>query len=241
MTEGWSVTVITGFEPFGGREDNASWRVAHSVAANLASEGRDIHAVQLPVEFDAIGPFIAHHREETVVSIGEAAVAQRARLEVAGRLWQHGTDNTGEYFNRPLASSLLSGDEGALLQQVDWSVTRSAGQPPAEKVRRRAGSCVRVLYDGPTPPPAVTGEAGLEYSVSAPDNVVQCAREAGLGISHDAGLYICNTTTALGYAHLRRFAFIHVPAQPPTAATVEAVGTFVRKLISSAHGGAHEV
>lgn len=77
--------------------------------------------------------------------------------------------------------------------------------------------------------------------MSAPDNVVQCAREAGLGISHDAGLYICNTTTALGYAHLRRFAFIHVPAQPPTAATVEVVGTFVRKLISSVHGGAHEV
>lgn len=235
------MTVITGFEPFGGREDNASWQVAHRVADDLAREGIQIHAVQLPVEFDAIGPFIAHHREETVVSIGEAAVAQRARLEVAGRLWQHGTDNTGEYFNRPLASSLLPMDEGELLQQVDWSVTQSTGQPPVEKARRRAGSCVRVLYDGPTPPPAVTGDAGLEYAVSAPEDVVQCAREAGLAISNDAGLYICNTTTALGYGHLRRFAFIHVPAQPPTAATVDAVGTFVRKLIYSAHGGAHEV
>lgn len=237
------MAIITGFEPFGGRTENASWRVAERVAGTFAEEGFDIQAKQVPVEFDAIGPFLAHHRRETIISIGEAAVADRARLEIAGRLWQHGTDNTGKYFNRPLASILLSRTHESLVARVQANTTGSETSLPQRETndgaRRRSG--VRVLYDGPRPPAAVIGENGLEYAVRAPENVVSLARKAGLAISSDAGLYICNTTTALGYAFLNTFAFLHVPAVEPSEKTLTAVSAFVRSLLVHAHGGDHEV
>lgn len=214
------MAIITGFEPFGGRTDNASWEVAQHVASLLSSEGIAIEALRLPVEFDAIAPFIARHRSGAVISVGEAASAKRARVETAGRLWQCGTDNSGRTFNRPLHLNL---------------------DPPNHTEQTLIAPELSTSSDI-RPPDWVAGDEGLADAVRAPQECARLARVAGLDVSDDAGTYICNTTTALGYTHLRRFAFVHVPAQQPTDETLSAVTTFVRLLLSVKNqGDNHEI
>lgn len=76
--------LITGFEPFGGREVNLSWEVAREVAASEGFEGR-VKAVRLPVSFGrtpvAVREAMRLYRPDVVLMLGFSAKREKINVE----------------------------------------------------------------------------------------------------------------------------------------------------------------
>lgn len=76
--------VVTGFEPFGGRERNLSWNVAAMVATHGCPAGL-IKAVMLPVSFRrvivAVSDMLRDMRPDAVLMLGLAPKRKRISVE----------------------------------------------------------------------------------------------------------------------------------------------------------------
>lgn len=76
--------LLTGFEPFGGQEMNASWAAVEAVADRWA-EPPPLVVVRLPVSFrrarQALRAAVAEHAPQLVVCVGEAAERSAVGLE----------------------------------------------------------------------------------------------------------------------------------------------------------------
>lgn len=122
--------LVTGFEPFGGDQENASEQVVKRLRERAPCPGVELATAILPCTWAGAGPAlldaIAAHRPEVILSLGEAgsrtAVTpeHRAHNRGAGRI----PDNAGVV--RP-ASPLDAGPE--------WLETRIDPAPLAEAIR----------------------------------------------------------------------------------------------------------
>lgn len=76
--------VVTGFEPFGGRERNLSWDVAARVASHGCPAGL-VKAVMLPVSFNrvivAVSDMLRDMRPDAVLMLGLAPKRKRISVE----------------------------------------------------------------------------------------------------------------------------------------------------------------
>ena len=76
--------VVTGFEPFGGRERNLSWNVAARVASHGCPAGL-VKAVMLPVSFSrvivAVSDMLRDMRPDAVLMLGLAPKRKRISVE----------------------------------------------------------------------------------------------------------------------------------------------------------------
>lgn len=76
--------VVTGFEPFGGRERNLSWDVAARVASHGCPAGL-VKAVMLPVSFSrvivAVSDMLRDMRPDAVLMLGLAPKRKRISVE----------------------------------------------------------------------------------------------------------------------------------------------------------------
>lgn len=89
--------LISAFEPFGGRQVNASWELARSLPERLGRH--TVRAVSLPVVYGdswpVLGRAVAEFRPDAVIALGEAP-GKDLRLElVAVNLRDGGKDNSG--------------------------------------------------------------------------------------------------------------------------------------------------
>ncbi|WP_430591955.1 pyroglutamyl-peptidase I [Humidisolicoccus flavus] len=75
MTHAFTV-LVTGFEPFGGDAENASWESVRELPSTWQLANAELRVARLPVVFDAVGPsleaLVAEHSADLVVAVGEA-------------------------------------------------------------------------------------------------------------------------------------------------------------------------
>jgi pyroglutamyl-peptidase len=68
-------TLLTGFEPFGGERTNPSWNAVRALRDDWTGPGA-VHAVELPVDFAAVGPAlrdaVERYRPDLVICTGQA-------------------------------------------------------------------------------------------------------------------------------------------------------------------------
>ena len=138
--------VVTGFEAFGGREQNRSWELVRQVSGR---PGTDV--IRLPVDFHRLGPAVSRivrARPDAILMVGEAPTAllrvEQIGLNVADA---DRPDNAGR-----LASSEPVVPGGALAIEASWDartvVRRLQGEGIAASVSFHAGTfaCNAAFY-----------------------------------------------------------------------------------------------
>ncbi len=144
--------LLTGFEPFDGRNTNASEQIARAVAAD-PPEGIELHVAILPVT-DAEGPATVLHaieqvQPDAVISMGEAAGYDAMHLERFGHNLRDYRipDNAGvQIRDEPIEPDGPSAYDARLpLRAIEAAITQ-IGIPA--QVTRDAGAflCNQVLY-----------------------------------------------------------------------------------------------
>ena len=129
---GEPVTVhITGFEPFGGADSNASWEAVRLLPGTIGLAGgsapltRDLLPVAFTAATAAARSVIGRLRPDVVVHVGEQAGARTVVLETTA--YNEATaripDNTGL---RPTGEALVPG--GAPLQRTTWPAAALVGR-----------------------------------------------------------------------------------------------------------------
>lgn len=137
--------LLTAFEPFDGREANASQQVADSLIAR-GVPGAELRSVVLPVSFRSAPERLAEALDdgpEVVVALGEAAGSTKLRFErVAINLIDARIpDNDGA---QPIDAPVRVGGDGALFSSLPVKAmcrgARAAGMP--SQVSHSAGTFV---------------------------------------------------------------------------------------------------
>lgn len=129
---GEPVTVhITGFEPFGGADSNASWEAVRLLPGTIGLAGgsapltRDLLPVAFTAATAAARSVVGRLRPDVVVHVGEQAGARTVVLETTA--YNEATaripDNTGL---RPTGEALVPG--GAPLQRTTWPAAALVGR-----------------------------------------------------------------------------------------------------------------
>lgn len=127
--------IVTGFEPFGGEKNNASWEAVRLLPDEVC--GREVIKLKLPVVFGASGDMVAGAMREAtpavVVSVGEAGGRTCLTPErvAVNRMDARIPDNDGA---RPQGEPIVCGGPRRL------PCDASRGRPRERIVRRgRAG------------------------------------------------------------------------------------------------------
>ena len=129
---GEPVTVhITGFEPFGGADSNASWEAVRLLPGTIGLAGgsapltRDLLPVAFTAATAAARSVIGRLRPDVVVHVGEQAGARTVMLETTAynEAMARIPDNTGL---RPTGEALVPG--GAPLQRTTWPAAALVGR-----------------------------------------------------------------------------------------------------------------
>lgn len=75
LTNTAHVILVTGFEPFGGREINSSWEAVRTLEGMQLEDGRQIVTVELPVLWDSaddrLREAIDYYKPEVVINVGQ--------------------------------------------------------------------------------------------------------------------------------------------------------------------------
>ena len=82
---GWTMILLTGFEPFGGESTNPSWDAAQEAVGLLREAGYDATAVEVPCEFgrsvDALRSAVDEVQPDIVLCVGQAGGREHVSLE----------------------------------------------------------------------------------------------------------------------------------------------------------------
>ena len=116
------LVVVTGFEPFGGRETNCSWELVRRLRGRPGVE-----VTCLPVDFRRLGPAVARivqTRPEALLMVGEAP-GPDLRVEQIGLNVAH-TDRPDNAGRRPRSVAVVSG--GPLALRATWNAAAVAGR-----------------------------------------------------------------------------------------------------------------
>ncbi len=150
--------LLTGFEPFGGKDFNPSFAIARHAARALAAQGIDARAAELPCVF-ATAPavldcLLESHRPRVVISLGLAAGRTTMGLEkvainhVDARI----ADNAGD---QPIDRPVVAGAPAAYFATLPLKAALQAVREPAPgrgavevNISYSAGSfvCNQVFY-----------------------------------------------------------------------------------------------
>jgi pyroglutamyl-peptidase len=99
-TESTSRILLTGFEPFDGRERNASW-IAASALAQQHLPGVELRAAQIPVCWDAprrvLDPIVTECQPHVIIGLGEGEPGMFRIESVANNTRRERADNDGKF------------------------------------------------------------------------------------------------------------------------------------------------
>jgi pyroglutamyl-peptidase len=99
-TESTSRILLTGFEPFDGRERNASW-IAASALAQQHLPGVELRAAQIPVCWDAprrvLDPIVTEWQPHVIIGLGEGEPGMFRVESVANNTRRERADNDGKF------------------------------------------------------------------------------------------------------------------------------------------------
>lgn len=136
---------VSGFEPFGGRSENASWVVASSIAK--AQDGR-VKAIQVPVEWDAPLKVLRATQTPPRVWIAFGEGTNKFKIETFARNERGNIeDNKGQ---KPLQKNIIESGSDILKHPTNFekmAVSLSAQGFPTQ-VSQNAGQylCEEMLY-----------------------------------------------------------------------------------------------
>lgn len=136
--------VVSGFEPFGGRAENASWILADGIKKIHP----EVNAVLIPVVWGAPLSAIREAQPLPSVWIAFGEGTPDFRIEIQGRNQRgQSPDNTG---GKPQTPEIVSGGESILRNQVDAAALSAALEKAGfpVQVSRNAGAylCEEMLY-----------------------------------------------------------------------------------------------
>ena len=140
--------LLTGFEPFGGREVNSSWQLVQKI--NLTS--LEIKKQQVPVDYNLAWASLAEAAGEAdvVVCVGESSKAQSLQFEWDAQNIQDATiaDNSGALLGHKI---IEANQPQCLISQFDKSKVLSFfSDQPSWSLSYYAGTyvCNRLYFDG---------------------------------------------------------------------------------------------
>lgn len=142
--------LLTGFEPFDGREQNASWIAANALAQQQYS-GTQLRAVLIPVCWGAprrvLDPIVAEWQPHVIIGMGEGEPGVFRLESVANNTRRERTDNDGKL---PEGRVIEPGGPTCRTASIDCTTLRGALAAPGLPVRvsTDAGAflCEELLY-----------------------------------------------------------------------------------------------
>ncbi|MDA1192499.1 MAG: pyroglutamyl-peptidase I [Candidatus Poribacteria bacterium] len=142
--------LITGFEPFGGRDRNPSSDLAEALSQTPDADA-EIVAATLPVVFRAasstIRALIRERRPDIVLMLGLAGGASSLRVERIGVNFFRGTDNTGvAYDSEPIVPNAPDAYFSTLPVTAMIQAARDVGVPARDSFSAGTYCCNEVLY-----------------------------------------------------------------------------------------------
>lgn len=145
--------LLTGFEPFGGGQDNSSWAIAAALDGE-AIDGHRVHSVCLPCRFDAsaaaLQAALRRHRPALVLALGQAASRPVLSFERVAVNWIDAriADNAGA---QPVDVPVHPGGPAALFTSLPIKAMAAAAREAgaAAEISFSAGSfvCNQLFYD----------------------------------------------------------------------------------------------
>lgn len=144
--------LLTGFEPFGGSQDNSSWAIAAALDGERI-DGHRVHSVCLPCRFDAsercLREALRRHRPSLVLALGQAASRPVLSFERVAINWIDAriADNAGA---QPVDVPVHAGGPAALFTRLPIKAMAAAAREAgaATEISFSAGSfvCNQLFY-----------------------------------------------------------------------------------------------